>query len=94
VIAVAHIKALYDVEKDAAKRELRGDTLVAWRNEHSVPVLDAFRTLLSAQVGALLPKSPIATAASAACAGSRSGARTGCSSAATAAAIARLDTRA
>ena len=62
VIAVAHIKVLYDIEKDAARRELRGEVLVAWRKEHSVPVLDAFRTWLSAQVGALLPKSPIATA--------------------------------
>lgn len=62
LIAVAHIKVLYDIEKDAARRELRGDALVAWRRAHSVPVLHAFRTWLSAQVGALLPKSPIATA--------------------------------
>jgi len=62
VIAGAHIKGLYDIEKDAARRELRGDVLVAWRKEHSVPVLDAFRTWLTAPAGALLPKSPIATA--------------------------------
>ncbi len=62
VIAVAHIKALYDIEKEAARRKLRGDALVAWRKEHSVPVLDAFRQWLTAQLGALLPKSPIATA--------------------------------
>jgi transposase len=62
VIAVAHIKVLYEIEKDAAKRERRGLALVAWRQEHSVPVLDAFRTWLTAQAGALLPKSPIATA--------------------------------
>lgn len=62
VIAVAHIKVLYDIEKDATRRQLRGEALVTWRKEHSVPVLEAFRTWLSAQVGALLPKSPIATA--------------------------------
>ena len=62
VIAVAHIKVLYDIEKDAAKRELRGQTLVAWRKEHSLPVLGAFRIWLTGQVGMLLPKSPIATA--------------------------------
>ncbi|MEK7754105.1 MAG: IS66 family transposase [Acidobacteriota bacterium] len=62
VIAVAHIKVLYDIEKDAARRERRGDALVAWRKEHSVPVLDAFRRWLTDQVRILLPKSPIATA--------------------------------
>jgi transposase len=62
VIAVAHIKALYDIEKDAARRKLRGEALVAWRKAHSVPVLHAFRTWLSAQTGMLLPKSPIAAA--------------------------------
>jgi transposase len=62
IIAVAHIKVLYDIEKDAARRQLRGAALVTWRQEHSVPVLEAFRSWLNAQVGALLPKSPIATA--------------------------------
>ncbi|MEK7996432.1 MAG: IS66 family transposase [Planctomycetota bacterium] len=62
VIAVAHIKVLYDIEKDAAKRKLSGSALVAWRKEHSVPVLDAFRTWLTGQVIMVLPKSPIATA--------------------------------
>jgi transposase len=62
IIAVAHIKALYDLEKDAARRELRGERLVAWRAEHSVPVLDAFRRWLTQQAAQLLPKSPLATA--------------------------------
>lgn len=62
VIAVAHIKVLYDIEKDAGKRQLRGEALVAWRQEHTVPVLDAFYTWLRSQLGLLLPKSPIATA--------------------------------
>jgi transposase len=62
VIAVAHIKVLYDIEKDAAKRELRGAALVTWRHQHTVPVLDAFRIWLTAQLGLTLPKSPIAGA--------------------------------
>jgi len=62
VIAVAHIKVLYDIEKDAARRGLRGEALVAWRKTHSVPVLEAFRQWLIAQMGTLLPKSPIAVA--------------------------------
>ena len=62
VIAVAHVKVLHDIEKDAAKRELRGVALVTWRQQHTVPVLEAFRSWLNAQVGMLLPKSPIAVA--------------------------------
>ena len=62
VIAVAHIKTLYNIEKDAARRQLRGTALVDWRTRHSAPVLDAFRIWLTTQAGALLPKSPIATA--------------------------------
>jgi transposase len=62
VIAVAHIKVLYDIEKDAARREMRGEVLVAWRQKHTVPVLVAFRKWLTAQTGMLLPKSPIAAA--------------------------------
>lgn len=62
VIAVAHIKVLYDIEKDAVRQALHGSALVAWRKKHSVPVLDAFHKWLNVQVGALLPKSPIATA--------------------------------
>lgn len=62
IIAVAHIKVLYDIEKDAARQKLRGPALVAWRRKHSVPVLEAFRAWLIAQVGLLLPKSPIAMA--------------------------------
>jgi transposase len=62
VIAVAHIKALYGIEKDAAGRKLHGEALVAWRKEHSVPVLDAFRKWLTGQVIMVLPKSPIAAA--------------------------------
>jgi hypothetical protein len=62
VIAIAHIKALYDVEKAAARRKLRGDVLVAWRKKHSVPVLDRFRVWLLEQAQAVLPKQPIAVA--------------------------------
>ena len=62
MIAVAHIKALYGIEKDAAGRKLHGEALVAWRKEHSVPVLDAFRKWLTGQVIMVLPKSPIAAA--------------------------------
>lgn len=62
VIAVAHIKVLYDIERDAGKRHLRGDALVAWRKEHTVPVFDAFHKWLTSQSAVILPKSPIATA--------------------------------
>jgi len=62
VIAIAHIKALYEVEKAAARRKLRGDALVAWRREHSVPVLDRFRGWLHEQLQTTLPKQPMTTA--------------------------------
>jgi hypothetical protein len=62
VIAIAYIKALYDVEKAAAHRELRGDVLVDWRRQHSVPILDKFHLWLQEQRRATLPKQPITTA--------------------------------
>jgi transposase len=64
VIAVAHIKVLYDIEKDAVRRKLSGSALVAWRTQHSLPVLSAFRAWMIDQSRELLPKSPMATAIS------------------------------
>jgi transposase len=62
VIAVAHIKVLYEIEKDATRRKLRGAARVAWRKEHAVPVLKAFRGWLKQHALIVLPKSPMATA--------------------------------
>lgn len=59
VIAVAHIKAIYDIEKEAARRKLRANALVAWRQEHSVPVLNAFRRWLKTHQPAFIPKDPM-----------------------------------
>jgi len=62
VIGVAHIKVLYDIEKDATQRKLCGQARVDFRREHAVPVLDAFGDWLKSHVALVLPKSPIASA--------------------------------
>ena len=61
-IAVAHIKVLYELEKQAARRGHRAEALVAWRKEHALPVLDGLHHWLLETYPEVLPKSPIAKA--------------------------------
>jgi transposase len=60
--ALARIRALYAVEREAKERELTGAALAAYRQEHAGPVLVAFANWLADQRSRVLPKSPIGEA--------------------------------
>jgi hypothetical protein len=60
--ALARIRALYAVEREAKERKLTGDDLAAYRQEHAGPVLAAFADWLADQRPRVLPKSPIGEA--------------------------------
>jgi transposase len=60
--ALARIRALYAVERDAKERELTGAALAAYRQRHAGPVLAAFADWLADQRPRVLPKSPIGEA--------------------------------
>jgi transposase len=60
--ALARIRALYAVERDAKERELTGAALAAYRQRHAGPVLAAFADWLADQRERVLPKSLIGEA--------------------------------
>src|SRR5262245_37914655 len=60
--ALAHIRALYAVERDAKAKELTGAALAAYRQEHAGPVLATFAGWLADQRQRVLPKSAIGEA--------------------------------
>src|SRR5262245_60792362 len=60
--ALARIRALYAVERDAKETELTGAALAAYRQRHAAPVLAAFADWLSDQRSRVLPKSLIGEA--------------------------------
>ena len=57
--ALARIRALYAVEREAKERKLTGADLAAYRQEHAGPVLAAFADWLADQRPRVLPKSAI-----------------------------------
>jgi transposase len=60
--ALARIRALYAVEREAKEKELTGAALAAYRQEHAGPVLAAFADWLAGQRPRVLPKSSIGEA--------------------------------
>jgi transposase len=60
--ALAHIRALYAVERDAKEKGLTGAALAAYRHDHASPILATFATWLAGQRPRVLPKSAIGEA--------------------------------
>ncbi len=60
--ALARVRALYTVEREARERKLAGADLAAYRRQHAGPVLAAFDGWLAEQRPRVLPKSPIGEA--------------------------------
>jgi hypothetical protein len=60
--ALAHIRALYAVERAATEEELTGAALAAYRQEHAGPVLATFAAWLVDPRQRVLPKSAIGEA--------------------------------
>jgi transposase len=62
MIVLAYVRLLYDVEREAKQRELKGEARRSLRQEKSVPLLDGIERYLLAEQPKVLPKSPIADA--------------------------------
>ncbi len=60
--ALARIRALYAVEREARGRKLAGAELAAYRRQHAGPVMTAFGNWLAEQRPRVLPKSAIGEA--------------------------------
>jgi hypothetical protein len=60
--ALARIRALYAVEREAKEQKLTGADLAAYRQQHAGPVLAAFADWLADQRPRVLPKSTIGEA--------------------------------
>jgi transposase len=60
--ALAYIRALYAVERDAKEKGLTGAALAAYRQQHAGPVLATFVAWLAEQRPRVLPKSAIGEA--------------------------------
>lgn len=60
--ALARIRALYGVEREAREKQLTGADLAAYRQEHAGPVLAAFADWLAVERPRVLPKSMIGEA--------------------------------
>lgn len=57
--AMAFIGRFYKLEDEARAAGLTGDSLLAWRQAHTLPVSVAFKTWLDAHIEDLLPKNPL-----------------------------------
>lgn len=57
-VMLAYIRLLYDVEREAQERRLKGEARRAVRLEKSKPILDDIRTYLEREQPRVLPKSP------------------------------------
>ncbi|MDA8090004.1 MAG: IS66 family transposase [Nitrospiraceae bacterium] len=55
-VAVLKIRRLYEIEQLAKERKLTGDSLVQFRRERSLPLLEEFKSWLEARVGSTPPK--------------------------------------
>jgi hypothetical protein len=55
---LAYIRLLYDVERDARDRRLKGEARRALRQEKSKPILEDIRAYLEREQPQVLPKSP------------------------------------
>jgi len=58
--AIARIRTLYDIERDAREQKLDPDQILALRQERAVPLLEQFRRWMNEQD--VLPKSPTGAA--------------------------------
>jgi transposase len=59
MVMLAYVRLLYDVEREAIARELKGEARRLLRQEKSVPLLDGIERYLLAEQPKVLPKSPI-----------------------------------
>ncbi len=57
-VMLAYIRLLYDVEREAQERQLKGEARRALRQEKSKPILDDIRASLEREQPHVLPKSP------------------------------------
>ena len=57
-VTLAYIRLLYDVEREARERKLRGEARRALRQKKSKPILDDIHTYLEREQPHVLPKSP------------------------------------
>ncbi len=62
MVMLAYVRLLYDVEREARDRELKGEARRLLRQEKSLPLLDGMARYLLAQQPQVLPKSPIGDA--------------------------------
>ena len=60
--ALGDIARLYELETQFEKALLKGDALLAARQQHALPILNAFETWLRKEQASVLPKSPIGQA--------------------------------
>ena len=63
-VMLAYIRLVYDVEREAREKGLRGEARLALRQEKSKPILDDIEQYLLKQRPEILPKSPIGKAIS------------------------------
>ena len=57
-VMLAYIRLLYDVEREAQERQLKGEARRALRQEKSKPILEDIRAYLEREQPQVLPKSP------------------------------------
>jgi hypothetical protein len=57
-VMLAYIRLLYDVEREARDRRLRGEARRALRQKNSKPILDDIHAYLQREQSQVLPKSP------------------------------------
>jgi len=62
MVMLAYVRLLYDIEREAKQRELKGEARRLLRQEKSVPLLDGIERYLLAEQPKVLPKSPIGDA--------------------------------
>jgi transposase len=55
-VAVSKIRRLYNIEREAKKRELPDAELIEFRREHALPLLEEFHDWLKARIGSTPPK--------------------------------------
>src|SRR5208282_6936768 len=57
-VMLAYIRLLYDVEREAREKQLKGEARRALRQEKAKPILDDIRAYLEREQPQVLPKSP------------------------------------
>jgi len=55
-IAISKIRQLYEIERKAKEREMRGRELIEYRREHALPLLEEFYEYLNVRKGTTPPK--------------------------------------